>query len=112
MAMLNYDVEIRTPSEVLPRPTRATAAAKKVKLAQTLIDAWYSDDFDFTSYDDHYRERLQRLIEAKKKGRDVVAPEEDEEPEVINLMDALKKSLAHARSGRKVKKSRRRRRSA
>jgi non-homologous end joining protein Ku len=41
-----------------------------------------------------------------------VAPEEDEEPEVINLMDALKKSLAHARSGRKVKKSRRRRRSA
>jgi DNA end-binding protein Ku len=113
MAMLNYDEEIRTPAEVLPKPKRAPRAAKQVKLAQSLIDAWYSDDFDFTSYDDNYRERLERLIETKKKGNEVAAPEDDEEePEVINLLDALKQSAAYAKSVRSSKKSRKRTRSA
>ena len=52
MALLNYDEEIRTPNEVLPRPKRAASDAKKVKLAKTLINAWYNEDFDFTSYDE------------------------------------------------------------
>ena len=84
-----------------------------MKLAQSLIDAWYSDDFDFTAYDDNYRERLERLIAAKKKGRETVESEDqEEEPEVINLMDALKQSVEHARSGRSRKKSRKRKHSA
>jgi DNA end-binding protein Ku len=113
MAMLNYDEEIRVPNEIMARPKRLASAAKTVKLAQTLIDAWYSDDFDFTSYDDNYRERLERLIKAKKKGHVVAAPEEEEEePEVINLMDALKKSVAAAHSGRGGRKSKKRKRSA
>jgi DNA end-binding protein Ku len=98
MAMLNYDEEIRTPNEVLPRPRRPASAAKMAKLAQTLIDAWYNEDFDFTSYDDNYRERLERLIHAKKKGHEVVAPDEDEqEADVIDLMEALTQSIAKAR---------------
>jgi DNA end-binding protein Ku len=113
MAMLNYDEEIRTPSEVVPKPKRPSAGAKEVKLAQTLIDAFYSEDFDFASYDDHYRERLQRLISAKKKGREVVAAEEeDEEPEVINLMDALKQSVEQVQSQRSAGKTKKRKRTA
>jgi DNA end-binding protein Ku len=113
MAMLNYDEEIRTPNEIMPRPKHARGERKKVQLAQTLIDAWYSDDFDFTSYDDHYRERVEKLIQAKVKGHEVVAPdEEEEEPETVNLMEALKQSVAHARSGQKGKRTRKRRRSA
>ena len=81
-----------------------------MKLAQTLIDAWYSDDFDYTSYDDNYRERLQRLIEMKKRGQEVAPPEEEEESEVINLMEALKQSVTDAR--KKQSRSRKRRRSA
>jgi DNA end-binding protein Ku len=107
MAMLNYEQEIRAPREVLaaaqqPRPDR-----KKVQLAQALIDAWYSDHFDFGAYEDHYRERLERLIEAKIKGREIVAPTEEEEPATINLMEALKQSLAHARPKRRSGRSRR-----
>jgi non-homologous end joining protein Ku len=41
------------------------------------------------------------LIETKVKGHEVVAPEEPEEPEVINLMDALRKSVAKATGSRK-----------
>jgi len=112
MAMLNYDEEIRTPNEILPRPKRVSGG-KTVKLAESLIDSWYSDDFDFTSYDDNYRERVERLIHAKVKGHEVVAPDdEEEEPEVLNLMDALRKSVADARSGKSRTKSHKRRRSA
>lgn len=113
MAMLNYDEEIRLPEDVVEQPKRTAGATKKVKLAQTLIDAWYTDDFDFTKYDDRYRERLQRLIDVKKKGHEVVAPEEkEEEPEVVNLMEALKRSVAQAHSKRNGKRSRKRKRSA
>jgi DNA end-binding protein Ku len=113
MAMLNYDEEIRTPAEVLPRPKAPAGSAKQIKMAQTLIDAWYSEDFDFASYDDHYRERVEKLIDAKKKGRQIAEPEEDDdEPEVINLMEALKRSVQGAKSGRSRKKPRKRRRSA
>jgi DNA end-binding protein Ku len=110
--MLNYDEEIRTPNEVLPRPKRPTGSAQKLKLAQTLIQASYSEDFDFTSYDDNYRERLQRLIAAKKKGDEAVAPQEEEETEVINLMEALKQSVAHARKDRPASRRRHHKRSA
>jgi DNA end-binding protein Ku len=109
MAMLNYDEEIRTPQDVMSRP-KASTAGKTVRLAQTLIKAWYTDDFDFTAYDDNYRERLERLIAAKKKGHEIIAPdEEEEEPAVVNLMAALKRSVAHATSGRGAKKSKRKR---
>jgi DNA end-binding protein Ku len=112
MAMLNYDEEIKTPAEVLPRPKRAAGAAKQVKLAQALIDAWYSEEFDFSAYDDNYRERLQRLLAAKTKGHRVVALEGEDELEVINLMDALKQSMKQSRSGRGAKKPRKRKRPA
>jgi DNA end-binding protein Ku len=109
MAMLNYDEEIRRPGEVLPRPKRTAESAKKLKLAQTLIAASYSEDFDFTSYDDNYRERLQRLIAAKKKGEVVEAPDDEQEPEIINLMEALKRSVEHVRKGRSAKPRKRKR---
>ena len=108
MAMLNYDEEIRTPSEVLPRPKLSRAAGKKVQLARTLIQALYSDEFDFMAYDDKYRQRVARLIEAKKKGHELAAPQEaEEEPQVIDLMDALRQSVASAKSGRKPSKRKR-----
>ena len=54
------------------------------------------------SYKDRYVEELRTLIEAKVEGKEIVAPPEREAPHVINLMDALKKSVAAAKSnGRK-----------
>jgi DNA end-binding protein Ku len=46
-------------------------------------------------------ERVKELIEAKVEGRELVAPEEDEDPEVVNFMDALRKSMQRAPKGRK-----------
>ncbi|HEX5105177.1 MAG TPA: Ku protein [Pirellulaceae bacterium] len=112
LAMLNYDEEIRDPAETVGPIEAPSGMARKVELAQSLIDSWTADDFDFTHYDDPYRERVQALIEAKLQGRTFTAPKEETAPPVINLMDALKKSLSTAPTGRKKTKSKAKRRSA
>ena len=96
MAMLNYDAEIRKPSDIKSEFTRPRATGAKLRLAEDLISKWHDGDFDFSDYKDHYRQKVKEAIAAKKKGQEIVPPEEEEEPEVINLIDALKKSVARA----------------
>src|SRR4051812_20222278 len=96
MAMLNYDAEIRKPSEIKSEFTRPRATGAKLRLAEDLISKWHEGDFEFSAYKDRYRQRVKEAIAAKKKGVELAPPEEEEEPEVINLIDALKKSVARA----------------
>ena len=95
MAMLNYDAEIRKPSEIKSEFNRPRTAASKLRLAEDLVAKWQDGKFDFASYKDRYRQKVKEAIAAKKKGGEIEAPDEDDEPEVINLMEALKKSLAN-----------------
>jgi DNA end-binding protein Ku len=44
-------------------------------------------------YQDHYREKVKELIDAKVHGREIVPVEEEKPAGVLNLMDALKKSV-------------------
>lgn len=111
MAMLNYDEEIKSPDEMAAALKTPRKINRQVQLAQALIRNWYSREFDFTSYDDKYRKKVKELIKAKVEGREVVTPgEEEEQPEVVNLLDALKRSVAET-SGH-AKHHRRKRRSA
>ena len=52
------------------------------------------DDFDIKEYNDSYTEKLTQLIQAKVDGKELVAPPPAEEPQLINLMEALKASVA------------------
>jgi DNA end-binding protein Ku len=45
-------------------------------------------------YPDLYTRKLQQLIEAKVAGKEIVAAPASEGPQVINLMEALKQSVA------------------
>lgn len=105
MAMLNYDAEIRKPSEMKRELSRSTSTARKLKLAEELIRSWEQKSFDYGDYQDRYRQKVANLLEAKRKGQDVVAPEEEEELEVINLMDALKRSVDRVGDARSRKAS-------
>ena len=91
MAMLNYEAEIRKPAEMNLVKPRLTP--KKVDLAETLIKTWGDAKFDLSKYKDGYRDRVAAMVKAKIEGKEVVAPEAGEEPDVINLMDALRKSV-------------------
>ncbi len=67
-------------------------------LAQTLIEASTIEEFDYGHYTDEYVERLGELIQLKIDGQEVVAAPDPEEPKIINLMDALKQSVAAAQA--------------
>jgi len=72
---------------------------QEIKLAEQLVDT-LSEDFKLSKYHDEFQGRLQALIEAKRKGKDIAAAPEPHRAPVIDMMAALKKSLA-ATSGAK-----------
>jgi DNA end-binding protein Ku len=67
--------------------------AEMVAIAKAII-AQRTGSFDPTTYQDRYQEALQELIEAKMKGLTVKPREIAAPPPVIDLMTALKRSLA------------------
>ena len=64
----------------------------EVRLAQQVIGT-FEGDVDFQSYRDEYQIGLREIIDAKIEGREVVSQEVEAPPKVVNLMEALKKSL-------------------
>jgi len=94
MAILNYDNQVTKPAAFEEEAPKAKAEPDELKLAKTLIEASSPKQFDFSKYKDHYTEKLTQLIEKKVAGEEVVAPPVHEHAPIINLMDALKESLA------------------
>jgi len=72
----------------------------EVRLAQQVIGT-FEGDVDFQSYRDEYQIGLREIIDAKIEGREVVAQEVEAPPKVVNLMDALRKSLDSISSSKK-----------
>jgi DNA end-binding protein Ku len=64
----------------------------EVKLAKQVMGT-FEGEVDFASYHDDYQTGLRDIIDAKIEGREIVAPEVEAPPKVVNLMEALRKSL-------------------
>ncbi len=94
--MLFHD-EVRPTKEI---PTGGKKPAKKALDTAVAIIEELSTDWDPESYEDCYRERLKRVIDAKRKRRTIHAPKQEEEPgPVPDLMAALERSLERLRDG-------------
>jgi DNA end-binding protein Ku len=72
-----------------------------VELAKSLIDASTADDFELSRYHDDYESELRNLIESKSKGKKMAPHRAHKEPAVVNLMEALRKSLGQAQKSKK-----------
>jgi DNA end-binding protein Ku len=93
MYTLHHAAEIRNIDQVEELNSVPTSVKpEEMKLAQQVIST-FEGPLDLATYTDEYREGLQRIIEAKVAGQEVVAPAEQPAPKVVNLMDALRKSL-------------------
>jgi DNA end-binding protein Ku len=69
---------------------------QELDMAAMFVGA-FDQGFDPEQFHDQYREALQAVVDAKLSGHDIVrAPEPDGESNVIDLMDALRASLAQA----------------
>jgi DNA end-binding protein Ku len=93
MYTLHHAAEIRSIDTVDELNSVATTVKpEEMKLAQQVI-ATFEGPLDLANYKDEYREGLQRIIEAKIAGEEIVPPAVETPPRVVNLMEALKKSL-------------------
>jgi len=78
-----------------------TIKPAEVALAEQVIGT-FAGDVDFESYRDEYQDGLRQIIDAKIEGREVVAPQVEAPPKVVNLMEALRKSLDSISSTKKT----------
>jgi len=90
---------------------------KEMKLAEMLINELSEKKFNPMQFKDEYRERLLDRIRAKSHGKAIVAeePEEKKGAEVIDIMEALRRSLEGGKAkpaARRAKKARPRARTA
>lgn len=93
LTALKYDAEVRGTEELNP-PAVPPLNKQELALTKTLLESFTRKDFDLAEFEDRYAADFAKLIEAKVQGKEVVRPPAAEPPPVINLMDALKKSLA------------------
>jgi DNA end-binding protein Ku len=96
---LRYPYELHEPNAYF-RGIRAKRMPRDmVSLASHILDS-KAGHFDPSKFKDQYETALKALVRRKAKGKPIARPKEKEEPSnVINLMDALRESLA----GRKGK---------
>ncbi|HVH58423.1 MAG TPA: Ku protein [Vicinamibacterales bacterium] len=73
---------------------------EEIKLAKAVIEN-FEGDLNLEEYRDEYQEELQRIIDAKVAGEEVVAQAEEAPPNVVNLMDALRQSLDRVSTAKK-----------
>ena len=76
-------------------PARVETAETELKMAKNLIGAMVKP-FEPEQFKDEYREKLWDIINSKVQGKEFVVSEEHVEVSVINLMEALQKSLEKA----------------
>src|SRR6185369_11566424 len=93
MYTLRHAAEIRSMEaidELAEMPDKVRP--EEVKLARQVMGT-FEGEVDLQEYQDEYQVGLREIIDAKIEGREVVAPEIEAPPKVVNLMDALRKSL-------------------
>ena len=99
MNMISYGEKIKSEDEFRTSLGDVEATEEEMALAKTLIDASKIGAFDIKAYNDTYAGNLTSLIQMKLDGKQVVQVSEPEAPKIVNLMDALKQSVAQAQAG-------------
>ncbi len=100
LEQLRYSHELRSFDDV-PRQ-KGEVSDTELALAKQLIEQGSAETFDPAQYRDEVNERVQALIDRKIQGEQItLAAREEPEAKIIDLMEALKSSLAADRDRRK-----------
>jgi DNA end-binding protein Ku len=92
MEQLRYAEELRSVSEIPVE--EGEVKAQELKLATQLIEQLATSEFQPESYRDEVKEQTLELIQQKVEGKEItVAPAEEPQVQIIDLMAALKASL-------------------
>ncbi len=103
MTLLNHETKVKAPVQFEEELADVECSDEELQLTRSLVGGLVTEEFDYSSYEDSYVTKLKQLIEARVEGKELVSPDGSEEPEVINLMDALKASVERVKETEGVK---------
>lgn len=89
---LFYSNEVRAFEEI-DTGAKLTFSAKERDLAERLIDQLSTEEFQAENYKDSYSERVRGAVDQKVQGQEVTVAPEAPKAQIIDLFEALKKSL-------------------
>jgi len=99
LQMMLWPEAIRDGSQFAPDED-VSVRSQEIAMAESYIDT-LSGDFDPGQYTDEYKAALEELVEAKAAGQEVVGEAPPRQPaEVVDLMEALRQSVARAKEQR------------
>ena len=90
---IRTDAEVRKPDEIFDSISDAEPSAAMIAIAEKIIEQ-QQGPFDPSQFVDRYEEALKKLIADKQKGHKLKAVAEPEDTNVVDLMSALRASLA------------------
>ncbi|MFZ5942924.1 MAG: Ku protein [Bacillota bacterium] len=93
METIFYPAEIRSTRLIPELDSEVKVNENELRMAKNLINS-LSTEFNPEKYTSHYREALQEIIQAKIQGEEIAVPDKPEAATVVDLMEALKASLA------------------
>jgi DNA end-binding protein Ku len=91
--LLRYPYEVRKDEDYFGDIPDVATPKDMVDLAVHIVRS-KAGHFKPEKFEDRYEEALKDLLKRKAAGEKIEAPKDIEQPKVINLMDALKRSLA------------------
>jgi DNA end-binding protein Ku len=98
--LLRYPYEVRDEKEFFDDIPNVKLTKDMMDLARHIVET-KTGHFKPAEFEDHYEHALKELIAKKSKGEKIEIPKEQPTGKVINLMDALRRSVqAEAQSGR------------
>jgi DNA end-binding protein Ku len=104
--LLRYPYEVRDESEYFDEIQDVKVTKDMLDLAKHIVNQ-KAADFEPEKFEDHYEEALTELINAKRQGKAISTRPRPSGGNVVDLMDALKKSIASEASakGKKPRKA-------
>ncbi len=105
---LRYNTEVRNEKDYFDDIPNAKVPADMLKLATHILES-KQGHFDPDKFEDRYEIALNKLIDAKRAGKKPPIVSEPTPSNVINLMDALRRSAKGDRSNKAVKPAARKR---
>jgi DNA end-binding protein Ku len=101
LELLYYAEDVRSSAEIVEAVAEVEVKDAELAMARQLVES-LAGDFDATEYRNEYRGELRAMLEAKLAGREIIQPEPLPEAPVIDLMEALKQSIAAAKPAKRA----------
>jgi DNA end-binding protein Ku len=97
LELLYYAEDLRSSAEIAEAVAETEVKDAELAMARQLVESLVGD-FEPGEYRNTYREELRSMLEAKLEGHEIVKPEPAPEAPVIDLMEALRASVAASKN--------------